>query len=68
VADAEHEYGLKCLADVPAAGQYAAIIVAVGHRQFKELGEAGIKAFGQPGAVVYDVKSILPQGAADCRL
>jgi UDP-N-acetyl-D-galactosamine dehydrogenase len=68
VADAEHEYGLKCLADVPATGEYAAIIVAVGHRQFKELGEAGIKAFGRPGAVVYDVKSILPQGAADCRL
>lgn len=68
VADAEHEYGLKCLDQVPAAGGYAAVILAVGHRQFMELGEAGIKAFGQPGAVVYDVKSILPMGAADARL
>jgi UDP-N-acetyl-D-glucosamine/UDP-N-acetyl-D-galactosamine dehydrogenase len=68
VVDAEHEYGLKCLADVPQAGEYAAVVLAVGHRQFLELGEQGIKAFGQPGAVVYDVKGILPLGAADGRL
>jgi UDP-N-acetyl-D-galactosamine dehydrogenase len=68
VADAEHEYGLKCLDAVPPVGHYAAVVLAVGHRQFKELGEEGIKAFGQPGAVVYDVKSLLPMGAADGRL
>lgn len=66
--EAEHEYGLKCLRDVPEQGKYAAIIVAVGHRQFMELGEAGIKAFGQHGAVIFDVKSILPAGRADGRL
>jgi UDP-N-acetyl-D-galactosamine dehydrogenase len=32
------------------------------------LGEAGIKAWGQPNAVLFDVKSILPLGAADGRL
>ena len=42
--------------------------VAVGHQQFIELGEVGIKAWGQPGAVLFDVKSILPVGAADGRL
>jgi len=68
VADAEHEYGLKCLDSVPRAGAYAAVVLAVGHRQFIELGEQGIKAFGQPGAVLFDVKSILPRGAADGRL
>jgi UDP-N-acetyl-D-glucosamine/UDP-N-acetyl-D-galactosamine dehydrogenase len=68
VKDAEHEYGLKCLTDVPNQGEYAAVIVAVGHRQFVELGEKGIKAFGRPDAVVYDVKSLLPLGAADGRL
>jgi UDP-N-acetyl-D-galactosamine dehydrogenase len=68
VRDAEHEYGLKCLAEVPKLGEYAAIVLAVGHRQFVELGEHGIKAFGQPGAVLFDVKSILPRGAADGRL
>jgi UDP-N-acetyl-D-galactosamine dehydrogenase len=68
VAEAEHEHGLQCLPEPPKAGAYAAIVLAVGHRQFVELGEQGIKAFGQPGAVVFDVKSLLPYGAADGRL
>lgn len=68
VAEAQHEYGLACLTEAPAQGQYAAIVLAVGHHQFLAMGEQGIKAFGQVGAVVYDVKSILPMGAADGRL
>ena len=74
-AEAMHEYGLACLRELPAAAGstsnpqgYAAIVLAVGHEQFVELGEAGIKALGQPGAVVFDVKSMLPRGAADARL
>jgi UDP-N-acetyl-D-glucosamine/UDP-N-acetyl-D-galactosamine dehydrogenase len=68
VAEAQHEYGLACLTEAPTQGHYAAIVLAVGHHQFLGLGEQGIKAWGQPGAVVYDVKSILPMGAADGRL
>lgn len=68
IHEAEHEYGLQCLTQAPAPGQYSAIVLAVGHQQFMALGEAGIKAWGQPGAVVFDVKSILPLGAADGRL
>ncbi len=68
VAEAAHEYGLQCLSAPPQPGQYAAIILAVGHHQFVALGEQGIKALGQPGAVLFDVKSILPLGAADGRL
>lgn len=68
VEEAEHEYGLRCLSAPPPQGQYAAVVLAVGHKEFTELGEAGIKAFGAPGAVVFDVKSILPLGAADGRL
>jgi UDP-N-acetyl-D-galactosamine dehydrogenase len=68
VGEAKQEYGLECLVQAPTAGQYAAIVLAVGHRQFLAMGERGIKAFGQPGAVVYDVKSILPMHASDGRL
>ncbi len=68
VAQAEHEYGLRCLAEAPQAVDYAAIVLAVGHHQFLALGAQGIKALGIPNAVIYDVKSILPQGAADGRL
>ena len=68
VAEAEHEYGLKCLSEMPAAGQYAAVVLAVSHREFVAMGEAGVKAMGVPGAVIFDVKSVLPAGAADGRL
>lgn len=68
VAEAESEYGLTCLNSPPANGQYAAIILAVSHHQFIELGIEGVKAYGLPNAVLYDVKSILPLGAADGRL
>jgi UDP-N-acetyl-D-galactosamine dehydrogenase len=68
VDEARHEYGIDCLKKLPEPGQYAAVVLAVSHREFAELGEAGIKALGQPGAVLYDVKSVFPLGAADGRL
>jgi UDP-N-acetyl-D-galactosamine dehydrogenase len=68
VTEAQHEYGLTCLTQPPQNGHYAAIVLAVGHHQFVALGEQGIKAFGRSGAVIYDVKSMLPMGAADGRL
>lgn len=68
VIQAENEYGLKCLTQSPASGKYDAIILAVGHQQFIKLGEKGIKNFGRFGAVLFDVKGVLPMGAADGRL
>ncbi len=68
LAEARQEYGLQCLPELPAPGQYAAIVLAVGHRQFVQLGQAGIQALGQSGAVLFDVKGILPKGVADARL
>jgi UDP-N-acetyl-D-galactosamine dehydrogenase len=68
LAEAKHEYGLACLPEAPAPGQYQAIVVAVGHRQFIELGSQGIRVWGQPGAVIYDVKSIFSFDSADGRL
>jgi UDP-N-acetyl-D-galactosamine dehydrogenase len=66
-AEARHEYGLSPLPD-PGRGAYDAIVLAVGHREFAEMGAAGIRAFGKPGAVLYDVKYILPKDAVDARL
>lgn len=68
IPEAEIEYGLKCLSALPAPGQYAAVVLAVSHHQFVALGESGLIALGQPGAVLFDVKSVLPLGAADGRL
>lgn len=66
--EAKHEYGLTCLTSMPEVGAYSAIILAVGHKEFLELGAAGIKAFGEKDAVIFDVKGILPAGAANGRL
>ncbi|URL59684.1 Vi polysaccharide biosynthesis UDP-N-acetylglucosamine C-6 dehydrogenase TviB [Luteibacter flocculans] len=66
-AEAEHIYGLRPVAQ-PEAGAYDAIVVAVAHHQFHELGAVGIRAFGKPDAVIYDVKYVLPRDAVDGRL
>ena len=68
LAEAKHEYDIECLAEMPASGQYAAVILAVGHHQFIELGESGVKALGCLDAVIFDVKSILPINGSDGRL
>lgn len=67
-AEARQQYDLSCMTEVPKLCQYAAIVLAVGHKQFIELGATGIRAWGIPSAVLYDVKSVLPLGTADERL
>ena len=52
----------------PAIGEYDAIIVAVAHNQFKEMGEQAIRALGKPAHVLFDLKYILPPSGSDIRL
>jgi UDP-N-acetyl-D-galactosamine dehydrogenase len=65
--EALHEYGLAMIAE-PAAGHYDAIILAVSHRQFVELGAERIRALGKPTCVLFDVKYVLPPDQVDGRL
>jgi UDP-N-acetyl-D-galactosamine dehydrogenase len=65
--DARQEYGLE-LVSQPEAGAYDGVVLAVGHHQFADLGAEGVRALGKPSAVLFDVKSVLPMGAADLRL
>lgn len=67
-AEAKHEYGLDLLVGSPAAGTYDAIIVAVAHEQFAQLGIDGLRRYGNARAVVYDIKSVFPIGGVDGRL
>jgi UDP-N-acetyl-D-galactosamine dehydrogenase len=67
-AEAHHEYGLHCLRALPENSRYSAIIIAVGHKEFVAMGSDGIRALGEPGAIIYDVKGTLPPGTADGRL
>jgi len=51
--EARHEYGLT-LIESPEQGVYDAIVLAVGHDQFRQLGVEGVRAFGRHEAsVVY---------------
>ena len=66
-AEASQEYGLDLIAD-PVAGAYDAIVLAVAHKQFMDLGADIIRGFGKAGAVLFDVKSVLPKAPGDLRL
>jgi UDP-N-acetyl-D-galactosamine dehydrogenase len=66
-AETRHEYGFDLTAD-PAQGAYDAIVLAVAHSQFVELGPEAIRAYGGAKAVLFDVKSVLPKSASDLRL
>lgn len=67
VEEVEHEYGLS-LIEKPAQDNYDAIIIAVAHSQFKELGAENIRKLGKENHVLYDLKHILPKNSADMRL
>jgi UDP-N-acetyl-D-galactosamine dehydrogenase len=65
--DAFHEYGIRPIAE-PANGAYDAIVVAVAHREFVELGFTGIRAFGRPNVAIFDIRNVLPKDKVDGRL
>jgi UDP-N-acetyl-D-galactosamine dehydrogenase len=65
--EAEHEYGIKLIPE-PKQGTYDAIVLAVGHRQFQQMGGKQIRALGKPNSIIYDVKYVLPVDMTDARL
>ncbi len=67
-AAVHEEYGIDLLQAAPQPGRYDAMVLAVAHRQFRELGVAAIRALGVADAVLYDIKSMLPADQVDARL
>lgn len=63
-AEARHEYAIDPVAQ-PQAGAYDAVILAVPHRGFVELGAAGVRAFGKPAAILFDVKRAFARADID---
>jgi UDP-N-acetyl-D-galactosamine dehydrogenase len=66
-ADTRHEYGLRPLSALR-AGRYDVAVVAVAHRQFRELGAAGVRRLCRRKHVLYDIKHVFPAAAVDGRL
>ena len=67
--DVRHEYGIELIKsrDVlkTMKGNYDAVVLAVAHRQFKEL---NYSHFNKTNLVIYDIKGVLPGEIVDGRL
>jgi len=61
--EVKHEYGIDVAYDLP-VGPFAAVILAVAHKEFLSL---DVRSFA-PNGIVYDVKGILPKEIIDSRL
>jgi UDP-N-acetyl-D-glucosamine/UDP-N-acetyl-D-galactosamine dehydrogenase len=65
--EAEHEYGVKPIR-TPSKGKYDAIVLAVAHKQFQEMGVSAIRAFAKKPHVLYDIKYLFTADEVDGRL
>ncbi|MGR2826700.1 Vi polysaccharide biosynthesis UDP-N-acetylglucosamine C-6 dehydrogenase TviB [Acinetobacter sp. 1124_18A] len=65
--ETQHEYGITPV-NQPTAGQYDAVILAVAHNEFKEMGIEAIRSLGKTSHVLYDLKYVLAQSESDIRL
>jgi len=64
---AEAECGVTLVSDAE-TGVYDAMVLAVAHHQFKEMGGQAIRAFGKSSHVLYDLKYVLSADETDIRL
>ena len=58
------EYGIEVVREIPAE-RFDAVILAVAHREFQDL---GVRSLVREGGVVYDVKGVLDRDQVDARL
>jgi len=64
---AKNEYDITLITQLR-AGHYDAIVLAVAHQQFRNMGNAAIRALGKPISVLYDLKYLFAEGESDIRL
>ena len=66
-AECRHEYGLSPVRALK-PNRYDAAVVAVAHRQFRELGARGVRRLCRRRHVLYDIKHVFTASAVDGRL
>lgn len=67
VEEAQYEYGITPISK-PIRESYDAIILAVAHHQFKNMGVATIRTLGKSNFILYDLKYIFAANESDLRL
>ncbi len=65
--EAHAELGIEPI-DAPEDNSYDAIIIAVAHRQFAEMGVGRLRGLGKSPSILYDIKHLLPADEVDGRL
>jgi len=65
--DAHEEYGIRMVDSLP-EHYYDAIVIAVAHDQFREMGAEAIRRLGKSECVVFDVKHLFPKQCTTARL
>jgi UDP-N-acetyl-D-galactosamine dehydrogenase len=65
--EVNHEYSIQ-LIDTLVEGKYDAVVLAVDHSEFKDMGESKLRSLGKKEHVLYDVKHVLGLNESDIRL
>ncbi len=65
--ECEHEYGIRPIERLD-AGAYDLVVLAVAHRQFRELGVDGVRRLCADTHVLYDIKHVFRAQDVDGRL
>lgn len=70
IEDSDIEYSIRPLSDIAPNmyGKYDAIVIAVAHSQFMDMGIHRIRQFGKPVHILYDLKYIFSEKDTDLRL
>jgi UDP-N-acetyl-D-glucosamine/UDP-N-acetyl-D-galactosamine dehydrogenase len=66
-AECKHEYGLRPVRELKPR-TYDAGVVAVSHREFRDLGAAGVRKLCKKNHVIYDIKHVFKSAEVDGRL
>jgi UDP-N-acetyl-D-galactosamine dehydrogenase len=65
VDEVQHEYGIAIAKNLDNSVNYGAVILAVAHNEFVDI---DFQSFKNKGAIIYDVKGILPRELIHARL
>jgi UDP-N-acetyl-D-glucosamine/UDP-N-acetyl-D-galactosamine dehydrogenase len=66
-AECRHEYAIRPIRSLK-GNLYDVVVVAVAHRQFRELSADGVRKLGRKNHVLYDIKHVFKASEVDGRL
>jgi UDP-N-acetyl-D-galactosamine dehydrogenase len=66
-AECKHEYGMRTVRELQPR-RYDVGVVAVAHREFRDLGAAGVRKLCKKNHVIYDIKHVFKSDEVDGRL